>query len=156
MDSTLIAIAIGLIVSLVVTEVLGLSVGGMIVPGYLAMSLHQPLAVVMTIVAAAATWGLVRLVSRWTILYGRRRVVLTVLLGFTVGMAIRTLANGIGTQIVGGQTEMDAMVMIGFIIPGLIALWFERQGFIETVSPMVSAAVLVRLVLILCGLEALS
>lgn len=39
---------------------------------------------------------------------------------------------------------------------GLIALWFERQGFIETVSPMMSAAVLVRLVLILCGLEALS
>lgn len=156
MDPTLIAIAIGLIVSLIVTEVLGLSVGGMIVPGYLAMSLHEPLAVGMTILAAAVAWALVRLVSRWTILYGRRRVVLTVMFGFAVGMAIRTLANVVGSQVVGGQAEMDAMVMIGFIIPGLIALWFERQGFIETVSPMMSAAVLVRLVLILCGLEALS
>lgn len=156
MDPTLIAIAIGLIVSLIVTEVLGLSVGGMIVPGYLAMSLHEPLAVGMTILAAVVAWALVRLVSRWTILYGRRRVVLTVMFGFAVGMAIRTLANVIGSQVVGGQAEMDAMVMIGFIIPGLIALWFERQGFIETVSPMMSAAVLVRLVLILCGLEALS
>ncbi|QDV14495.1 Capsule biosynthesis protein CapC [Rosistilla oblonga] len=151
MDATLLAIAIGLVVSLVVTEVFGLSVGGMIVPGYIALSMHHPIAVVMTIVAALVTWGIIRQVSRWVILYGRRRVVLTMLFGFVVGTMFRLLANSLAG--VPAEDAMNPVVMIGFIIPGLIALWFERQGFIETLSPMMSAAVLVRLTLITIGVE---
>ena len=151
MDPTIVAIAIGLVVSLIVTEVLGLSVGGMIVPGYLALSLHQPFAVVMTLVAALATWGAVRLISNWAIVYGRRRVVLTVMFGFVSGMSIRLIASLTSGSVV--ANEVGPVVMIGFIVPGLIALWFERQGFIETVSPMMGAAVLVRLTLILIGME---
>ncbi len=45
MDTQTIAIALGLIVSLLFTEAFGLSAGGMIVPGYFALSLNQPLAV---------------------------------------------------------------------------------------------------------------
>ncbi|GAA5508908.1 poly-gamma-glutamate biosynthesis protein PgsC [Novipirellula caenicola] len=154
-DVTLLAIAIGLLISLVVTELLGLSVGGMIVPGYIALSLHQPVAVILTILAALITWGIVRMVSQWAILFGRRRVVLTVMFGFAVGMAIRLAANALSIATVGdaGDDVVSPIVMIGFIIPGLIALWFERQGFIETLSPMMSSAVLVRLTLILVGVE---
>ncbi|TWT76271.1 Capsule biosynthesis protein CapC [Planctomycetes bacterium CA13] len=175
MDTTLVAITLGLIVSLVVTEVLGLSVGGMIVPGYIAMSLHQPMAVVLTVLAAAITWGIIRWVSRYAIVFGRRRVVLTVITGFAVGMTFRLLANefvlhivetssvaassvaasSVAASSVAGQVA-SPMVMIGLIIPGLIALWFERQGVIETLSPMLSAAVLVRLSLILIGMESLA
>ncbi|TWU49817.1 poly-gamma-glutamate biosynthesis protein PgsC [Rubripirellula reticaptiva] len=158
MENQLVAIAIGLIVSLIVTECLGLSVGGMIVPGYIALSLHQPIAVLLTIVAAAATWGLVRIVSQYAMLFGRRRVVMTVMIGFTVGMAFRGLAEMFFSHAAVGSMASEAanpVVMIGFIIPGLIALWFERQGLIETLSPMMSAAVLVRLVLILVGVETL-
>jgi len=154
MDPTLIAIAVGLIVSLVVTEVLGLSVGGMIVPGYIALSLHQPIAVAMTVLAAVATWWVVRFISQHAIVFGRRRVVITILVGFAIGMTIRTIAEM--TLVSGVPETMTPMVMIGFIIPGLIALWFERQGFIETLSPMLSAAVIVRLCLILIGMETFS
>lgn len=154
MDPILVAIAIGLVVSLIVTEVLGLSVGGMIVPGYLALSLHEPLAIALTLLAAAVTWGLVRLISNWAILFGRRRVVLTVMFGFVVGMSIRMVASTISGTMT--ADEVGPVVMIGFIVPGLIALWFERQGFIETVSPMMGAAVLVRLTLILIGMETLA
>ncbi|WP_442506349.1 poly-gamma-glutamate biosynthesis protein PgsC [Novipirellula sp. SH528] len=155
-DITLLAIAIGLLVSLVVTELIGLSVGGMIVPGYIALSLHQPIAVLLTIIAAMITWGLVRLVSRWAILFGRRRVVLTVMFGFAVGMTIRLIANSLSAVPGAVDEVVSPIVMIGFIIPGLIALWFERQGFIETLSPMMSSAVLVRLTLILVGVEAIA
>ncbi|TWU21170.1 Capsule biosynthesis protein CapC [Novipirellula galeiformis] len=160
MDVTLLAIAIGLVISLGVTELLGLSVGGMIVPGYLALSLHQPVAVMLTIAAALITWGLVRVVSRWAILFGRRRVVLTVMFGFSVGLAIRLVAQAVsghvGSAAVVSADAADPSVMIGFIVPGLIALWFERQGFIETLSPMLSSAVLVRLTLILVGVETIA
>ncbi|HBY99863.1 MAG TPA: poly-gamma-glutamate biosynthesis protein PgsC, partial [candidate division Zixibacteria bacterium] len=38
---------------------------------------------------------------------------------------------------------------VGFIIPGLIANWMERQGVIQTLSTMVVAAVVVRLLLMI-------
>jgi hypothetical protein len=41
------------------------------------------------------------------------------------------------------------MQAIGFIIPGLIANWFERQGVIKTLTIMLMTAVIVRLALML-------
>ena len=38
--------------------------------------------------------------------------------------------------------------VIGYIIPGLIALWFNRQGILPTLSALLITSVLVRLVLI--------
>ena len=40
-----------------------------------------------------------------------------------------------------------------FIIPGLIAIWIDRQGLVETFSIMAIASIVVRLVLITLGLE---
>jgi hypothetical protein len=46
-----------------------------------------------------------------------------------------------------GQTlEFQA---IGYIIPGLIANWMERQGVLETLTTMIVAAVVVRLLLMI-------
>ena len=38
---------------------------------------------------------------------------------------------------------------IGFIIPGLIANWFERQGVVKTLAATLIAASFVRLLVIL-------
>ncbi|MEZ5302915.1 MAG: poly-gamma-glutamate biosynthesis protein PgsC/CapC [Verrucomicrobiales bacterium] len=38
-----------------------------------------------------------------------------------------------------------AMVVIGYIIPGLIALWLDRQGIVETLSTLAAASVVVRI-----------
>ncbi len=61
MDTLTVSIAIGLIVSLLFTEYFGLSSGGMIVPGYLALHLDRPASVAITLLTAAATFGAVRL-----------------------------------------------------------------------------------------------
>ena len=37
-----IAIGIGIVISLVLTETLGVTAGGVIVPGYIALYLHEP------------------------------------------------------------------------------------------------------------------
>jgi hypothetical protein len=39
--------------------------------------------------------------------------------------------------------------IIGYIIPGLIAVWMDRQGIVETLTAMTIVSVAVRLVLIL-------
>jgi len=167
MELLTLAIGIGLAVSLLFTELLGLATGGLVVPGYLALFLNNPLSLLLTFAAAIGAWATVRLLASVLIVYGRRRTVLMILFGFLFGAAIRFLTNNLG-----GATDLsktsdwlqafstsaplsgDAMDVVGFIIPGLIAIWFDKQGVVETVSALLTASVVVRLLLILItGLE---
>ena len=149
MDSVTVSLAVGLIVSLAVTEVFGLTAGGMIVPGYFALSVHRPLDLLITLLVALVTFGVVRLMSKHMIVYGRRRIVLALLFGFLLGAMARAIAYSTAPD---GATAV--VQVIGFIVPGLIALWFDRQGVRGTVGSLATCTVLVRLVLIVIGMEA--
>jgi len=136
------SVGIGLAISLLFTEMFGLAAGGMIVPGYIALHLTHPLNVVTTVGAGFATYAIVHTLSSFTIIYGRRRTVLMILVGYLVGMLLRWSTGAFG------HATIDLQV-IGFIIPGLIALWLDRQGIVETLSALVTASVAVRLILVL-------
>ena len=156
MDTTTLAIAIGLIVSLMFTELFGLSGGGMIVPGYFALYLTKPFSIAITLFAAFLTYLIVRNIGKVAIVYGRRRIVLMVLFGFLVGAALRAFVGAVtGHLAVTGvfPPTTNCFCVIGFIIPGLIALWMDRQGMIQTLGPLMTSSVMVRLVLILIGVE---
>lgn len=155
MDVPTLAIAVGLVVSLIFSETFGLAAGGMIVPGYLAMNLDRPLWVLGTLLAALVTFGLLKLISKGTIVYGRRRIVLGVIIGFCVGAMFRSVALMISPESALGSSE-PLFNVIGYIIPGLIAVWMDRQGTVETLCPVITSAVAVRLVLIAIGLEVLA
>ena len=137
------SIGVGLVVSLLFSELFGLVPGGLVVPGYVALYLHRPGEVLLTLAAALITFALVRALSSTIILYGRRRTVLMVLTGYLVGLALRQLVGGY-TDPLGGQLDL-----IGYIIPGLIAIWLDRQGVAETVASMVTISAVVRLLLVL-------
>lgn len=156
MEPQVFAIAIGLIVSLLFTEIFGLAAGGMIVPGYFALSLDKPLELGLTAAAALITFGVVRLISKYAIIYGRRRIVLMILTGFLAGTVIRLLPALCGGETTWGSATLGQFAVIGFIIPGLIALWIDRQGIIETLGTLTTSSVVVRLVLILLPLELLT
>ncbi|MFO7659810.1 MAG: poly-gamma-glutamate biosynthesis protein PgsC [Candidatus Cloacimonadaceae bacterium] len=135
------AVGLGVIISLLFTELLGASAGGIVVPGYIALYLDKPLQILGTLVVSLLTWGIIRIIGIFTLLFGKRRMVLSILVGFILGYASRNL-------IFHGTTVYDLqMQSIGYIVPGLIANWFERQGFMKTLSTMMIAAVLVRLIL---------
>jgi poly-gamma-glutamate biosynthesis protein PgsC/CapC len=137
------AIGLGLVISLIFFEGVGLAAGGMVVPGYIALNLTNPWEIAGTMLVAFATFGLVKLVSRFTFLYGRRRLVLTILLAFVLG----TLYRNAGIhQIAGVPVELQ---LVGFIIPGLMANTMEQQGVWETMSALLIVAVMVRMALIL-------
>jgi poly-gamma-glutamate biosynthesis protein PgsC/CapC len=135
------AVGIGVIISLIFSELLGASAGGIVVPGYIALYLDKPMQILGTLIISLLTWGIIRLISQFTLLFGKRRMVLSILIGFILGWASRML---VVHELTIHQFQMQS---IGYIVPGLIANWFERQGFWKTVSTITIAAVLVRLML---------
>ncbi len=154
MEEPTLAIGLGLLVSLVFTEIFGLSAGGMIVPGYLALHLQRPANLVLTLGVALLTFLIVRGVSHIAIVYGRRRVVLTILVGFVMGNLVgASVACGATTCLPSMAGTEGILCVIGYIVPGLIALWFDRQGLSETVGTVLTATVLVHLTLVLVGME---
>lgn len=137
-----VSIGIGLAVSLVLSEALGMAGAGLVVPGYIALHLTDPLSVGLTILAGITAYGIVRVLGSTMIIFGRRRTIMMILAGYLTGMAVRRLAAGA----IGGDELYN---VIGFIIPGLIAIWIDRRGMIESLCSLVTASVIVRLILIL-------
>ena len=137
------AIGLGLVISLIFSETLGLAAGGMVVPGYVALMVHEPLRLLGTIIVSLATLGALKLLSRYALEYGRRRIVAAVLLGFVFGALSRDFFV---LRLRGSLLEFQT---IGYVIPGLIANWMERQGVTQTICVMITTAVLVRLLLML-------
>jgi poly-gamma-glutamate biosynthesis protein PgsC/CapC len=144
MDSIIsLSIGIGLVVSLFFSEMLGLTAGGMVVPGYMALYLDRPLIIVFTLAVSYLTYFIVHSLSAVIIIYGRRRTVLMILVGFALGALIRSF----------GSLELPMatidLATIGYIIPGLIAIWIDRQGVVESFSALITASIIVRMVLLL-------
>ena len=136
------AIGTGLVVGLIFGELFGITAGGMVVPGYIALALISPTRVAGTIAVGTLVFLLVRLLSRFSLLYGRRRFAVTILLGFFLGLALEKLLRA---DITGTHAEFRA---IGFIIPGLIAEWMDHQGVTVTIAGLITVSVLTRFILI--------
>lgn len=137
------AIGLGLVVSLIFSETLGIAAGGMVVPGYVALMVHEPSRLIGTIAVSLVTLATIKLISRYALVYGRRRIVVAVLVGFVFGALSREFFV---LRFRGTPLEFQT---IGYVIPGLIANWMERQGVIQTICVMITTAVLVRLLLML-------
>ena len=132
-------IGIGMVLSLFLTETLGVTAGGIIVPGYIAMNLENPERLVITFGISIITFLLIKLLSQYIMVYGKRRLVLALLIGFLLGYLSRSeniITAGLGTT--------DFMV-IGNIIPGLIANWMDRQGVLRTISTVLITAGITKL-----------
>ena len=162
------AIGVGLLVTLLVTEAFGIAAGGLVVPGYMALKIMQPVNFTLTIVVALAAFAVIRVLSSFMVIYGRRMTALTILTAYLLGALLELLiGGGIAFELVpndpslaGGDAGTDALSqqitdpvfvelgVIGYIIPGLIALWFNRQGILQTLSALIVTSVLVRLTLI--------
>ncbi|MDP6089317.1 MAG: poly-gamma-glutamate biosynthesis protein PgsC [Candidatus Marinimicrobia bacterium] len=136
-----ISIGLGIVLSLLLSETLGVTAGGIIVPGYISLYLHHPIQVVMTFLVAILVWGIIQGMGKITFLYGKRRIVLALLLGFFFGYISRNYLYF--------PVEFGRAAVIGNIIPGLIANWMDRQGVTRTMAVVLITAVLVKLIVLL-------
>ena len=136
-----ISIGLGIILSLVLSEALGVTAGGIIVPGYIALFLHQPIQVLSTFSVAIIVLIIIILLSRVMFLYGKRRIVLALILGFFFGYLSRIIYIDV--------ENINSVAVIGNIIPGLIANWMDRQGVVRTISVVLLTAVIVKLIVMI-------
>ena len=139
-----IAITLGLVFSLLSYEVFGLAAGGIVVPGYIALQLSHPDRLTGIVGVSLLTYIIIKVLSKYTFLYGRRQMVLSLLIG---GLLANFSRYFLTISIAATTLELQA---VGWVIPGLIAHWFSKQGVFKTLSVLFITAVLVRLILILC------
>ena len=74
-------------------------------------------------------------------LYGKRRIVLALLLGFLFGYLSRNYLYI--------SDDIGSLAVIGNIIPGLIANWMDRQGVVRTIAVVIMTSVIVKLMIML-------
>ena len=126
----------GIAAAVLFTELTDISPGGLIVPAYLALYIYAPERIAATVLLALLCMGVVRLCSRWMILYGRRRYFLFLAVGMLVKMAL-------------GMSGTGAIGTIGYLVPGLLGRDMERQGIVKTLS----AATIVTLLIVLARIR---
>jgi poly-gamma-glutamate biosynthesis protein PgsC/CapC len=136
------AIGIGIIISFVFYEIVGFSPGGIVVPGYIALFFDQPARILVTLLVSLLTYLVVNWLSNFIILYGRRRFMTMILIGFLLKWFLEDII--IKMPIPGLELQS-----IGYIIPGLIANEMRRQGILPTIYSLAIVSTLVRLILLL-------
>ncbi len=134
------AVAFSILLSFASSEFLGILTGGLISGGYLAFFLEQPFRVVSTLALALITYGIVKILYNFVIIYGRRRFILTVIISLLLSMLYERLFFYM-TSI-----PFDTRI-IGYIIPGLIANDCEKQGIWKTLLMVLLIAVVIWLFL---------
>ncbi len=138
-------IGVGMVLSLFLTETLGVTAGGIIVPGYIAMNLEDPFRIIITFSISIITFMIIQLLSKFMLIYGKRRLVLALLIGFILGHL--TKENLFLNQI--------NYLVIGNIIPGLIASWMDRQGVLRTIFIVLITAGITKLFIMVLSLYSL-
>ncbi|MCF7935079.1 MAG: poly-gamma-glutamate biosynthesis protein PgsC/CapC [Synergistales bacterium] len=99
----------------------GWGCGGIITPGFLALSLNAPSTLLLSLGVAAAVALLLRGAVRVLGVFGRQRMALALLLALLLrlGLSLHWAADSL---------------WLGWVIPGLIAADLERQGPVHTIA----------------------
>ncbi|MGD8537178.1 MAG: poly-gamma-glutamate biosynthesis protein PgsC [Candidatus Aminicenantes bacterium] len=125
---------IGVLVAVLYVEIFGVYPGGIIVPAYIALYLDQPLRVLVTVAIAVLCVLVYRILSRYVILFGKRRFVTFIFIGAVLAQAWTLLFPQI-------FPESFGLRAIGWLIPGLLANNLEKQRFLPTLTSLVTVAV---------------
>jgi len=126
---------IGLLLALAYTEATRISPGGLVVPGYMALYLDQPLRIAATLAVAGLSVLAYRLLSRRLILFGRRRFVFMILLGAILAQTWFFVLPRL-------FSEPLELRVIGWVIPGLLASSLERQRTMPTLASLATVTVM--------------
>ena len=127
---------IALLATLLFAGVTGVYPGGLIVPSYLVLFVDQPSRLLGTLVAACLTLLCYKLASRFLIIFGKRMFVFMVLVG-----AVWTFCwLQVFPLLYPAALEFR---VIGWVVPGLIANNFQKQGVVSTTSGLITVTVAV-------------
>ena len=119
---------VGIVLSLIFADKFGINPSGLFVPGYLALIFDQPIMLLSVLVISCLTYFIVTFgISRWVILYGRRKFAAMIL----TGMVLKFIFDLIYPLTPFEVVEVSG---IGVVIPGIIANTIQKQGVVITLA----------------------
>lgn len=119
-------IILGVVFSLLFTEITGILPAGLVVPGYLALLVKLPQAIFLTFFISILTYLIVYFgVSKVTILYGKRKFVAMI----TVSIVLQFIIYAIVPL---DYISISGLAAVGIVVPGLLANTIQRQGLATT------------------------
>ncbi|NIO48199.1 MAG: poly-gamma-glutamate biosynthesis protein PgsC [Candidatus Aminicenantes bacterium] len=136
---------IGFVIAVIYVEIMDIYPGGIIVPAYVALYLDQPLRVLATILIALLSLYTYKILSRYLILFGKRRFVMLVLLGGLWAQIWFILSPSFFADPLGLRA-------IGWVIPGLLANNLEKQKILPTLASMFIVAIITYFLVGLIGI----
>ena len=117
-----VALVLGVALSLIFTEKTGVLPAGLVVPGYLALVFNQPVFMIVVFLISILTYLIVTHgVSRWVILYGRRKFAAMLITGICIKLIFDYFYPVV-------PFEAFEFRGVGIIVPGLIANTIQKQG----------------------------
>lgn len=137
------SIGIGVVLSIFLSELIGISAAGLIVPGYFAYYMNQPVHISIILLATIYTYLLERLILKLTILYGKRLLALDILTSFIFVYILENFVYWFGFPV---PVVMDS---IGYFIPALIVIFIGANGFWNTILSASLLTLLVRIILLI-------
>ena len=135
------ALFIGMLIGFLYYEWTGISPGGVVAPGYFALFLREPSRIGMTVILALVVAGILELLSRRLLVYGRRKLLIALLLGFCLKLAVDLLIQPMPVIAIDLHS-------IGYILPGLIGNEITRQRVVPTLAGITVVTLCTALVLI--------
>lgn len=127
---------LGIFLSLLFTELTDLSPGGIIVPAYFAMYAYDWKRLLGTVILSLLCMVIVHFMSKYMILYGRRRYAVYVMTGVLLKFLFGFMGAG-------------AAFSIGSLIPGILGRDMEKQGVPKTLTGLGIVTLLTRLIYII-------
>ena len=132
-------IILGIFISLIYSEITGFSPSGLIVPGYLAININNPERIAVTLLVSLLSFFIIKLLSNYTIIYGKRQFALSV----GIALIINLIFTGFFITSIG---------IIGNIIPGIIANEWTKEGLLISSISLGVVVLVIVLVMIILGM----
>ncbi|MDQ0269142.1 poly-gamma-glutamate biosynthesis protein PgsC [Cytobacillus purgationiresistens] len=127
-DDLYISLILGVLLSLLFAEKFGIMPAGLVVPGYMALVFNQPIFVLLILIVSLLTYVIVKYgVSRFVILYGRRKFAAMLVTGICLKLILDYFYPVL-------PFEIYEFRGLGVIVPGLIANTIQKQGVTLTIG----------------------
>lgn len=130
-----IAIIIGTVLSLLVEEFFGISCGGIIVPGYMAMVCDDIGTVLVMFAISFLTYLIVNYgFARIMILFGKRKFTVTLLVALLLNVVARLCYPALAAMPFSSLTFRG----VGAVTPALLANTYSKQGIKYTIPACIA------------------
>jgi len=136
-------IILGIVVSTIIYKRTGLTLGGVIVCGYLALFIGQPTHILVTLATSYLTYQIVyKVLQKRFMLNGRKLFEVEILIGLIFQALWITIIQVLGLF------DMDFTLFygVGFVLPGIVAHHMGRQGPRNTLGSILLGVSIVALI----------